>query len=122
MQLLKAAAAAVNQTPLDWLGNARRIRDAIAAARDDSVSLLCLPELCITGYGCEDSFYSTGVQRTALYVLEELLPETHGMIVSFGLPLLHGGGLFNMAALAVDGKLVGMVGKQKIFLTCVRAS
>ena len=110
---LKAAAAAVNQTPLDWPGNARRIRDAIAAARRAKVSLLCLPELCITGYGCEDAFYSTGVQRTASAVLQELLTATRGMIVSLGVPLLYGGGLFNMAALAVDGRLVGMVGKQK---------
>ena len=114
MQLLKAAAAAVNQTPLDWCGNARRIRAAISAARDANVSLLCLPELCITGYGCEDAFYSTGVQKMALSVLEELLGETDGMIVSFGLPLLYSGGLFNMAALAVDGRLAGLVGKQNL--------
>ena len=114
MHLIKVAAAAVNQTPLDWEGNARRIREAIAAAREQEVSLLCLPELCITGYGCEDAFYSTSVQQTSLEVLRELLPETAGMIVSFGLPLLHGGGLFNMGALAVNGRLAGMVGKQNL--------
>ena len=33
------------------------------------VSVLCLPELCITGYGCEDAFFSPGLQRTAIEVL-----------------------------------------------------
>ncbi len=114
MQLLKVAAAAVNQTPLDWHGNAARLTGAIESAGADGVSILCLPELCITGYGCEDAFYSSGVERTALDVLAELLPATRGMVVSFGLPLRYGGGLFNMAALAVDGDLVGLVGKKNL--------
>ena len=56
MRILKVAAAVLNQTPLDWAGNAARIRGAIAAAREQDVSVLCLPEMCITGYGCEDAF------------------------------------------------------------------
>lgn len=114
MKLIKAAAAAVNQTPLDWLGNAQRLAGTMDAARQAGVSVLCLPELCITGYGCEDAFYSTGVQQTAMRVLNELLPATRGMIVSLGLPVLYGGGLFNMAALAADGKLLGLVGKKNL--------
>ncbi|MFT7642395.1 MAG: NAD+ synthase (glutamine-hydrolyzing), partial [Pirellulaceae bacterium] len=51
---------------------------------------------------------------TALAVLEELIPHTNGMIVSFGLPLLHGGALFNTACLVCDGKLLGFVGKQNL--------
>ena len=99
---------------LDWQGNQQRIRDAIQSARADNVSILCLPELCITGYGCEDAFQSPGVQKTALEVLEELLPATSGLVVSFGLPLPHQGALFNTACLAVDGKIVGFVGKQNL--------
>lgn len=114
MKLIKAAAAAVNQTPLDWNGNAARLTAAIDAARDAEVALLCLPELCITGYGCEDAFFSTGIQQTALDVLGELVPQTRGMVVSFGLPVLYGGGLFNMVALAADGKLLGLVGKKNL--------
>ena len=114
MKLVKVAAAVLNQTPLDWRGNKSRIVAAIEAARDRDVSILCLPELCITGYGCEDAFHSPGVQQTALAVLGEIVPETQGMIVSLGLPLMHGGGLFNTAALAVDGRLVGLVGKQNL--------
>ena len=28
---------------------------------------MCLPELCVTGYGCEDAFHSPGLQRTARF-------------------------------------------------------
>src|SRR5438477_634879 len=56
MKLIRVAAAVLNQTPLDWDGNAARIRGAIADAKQAGVSILCLPELCITGYGCEDAW------------------------------------------------------------------
>jgi NAD+ synthase (glutamine-hydrolysing) len=114
MKLIRVGAAVLNQTPLDWEGNASRIRAAIGAARDAGVSILCLPELCITGYGCEDAFHATGTQQMALEVLADLLPETHGMVISFGLPLLFQGALYNMACLAADRKILGFVGKQNL--------
>ena len=51
MRLVRVAAAALNQTPLDWDANARNIRQAIADARAADVKLLCLPEFCSCGYG-----------------------------------------------------------------------
>ena len=35
----------------------------IEAARDERVTILCLPEMSIPGYGCEDTYHSPGVQR-----------------------------------------------------------
>src|SRR5262245_379236 len=114
MKLLRVGAAVLNQTPLDWDGNRARISGAIESARAAGVSLLCLPELCITGYGCEDAFHAPGTQQIALEVLQELVPLTRGMLVSLGLPLLYHGSLFNTACVAADGKLLGFVGKQNL--------
>ncbi|HEX6962583.1 MAG TPA: NAD(+) synthase [Lacipirellula sp.] len=114
MKLIRVAAAALNQTPLYWDGNAANIRRAIALARERGARLLCLPELCITGYGCEDAFYSHAVLAMAERVLAELLPETDGMVVSFGLPIMHHGARYNAAPLAVDGRIVGVAVKQRL--------
>jgi NAD+ synthase (glutamine-hydrolysing) len=114
MQLVKVAAATLNQTPLDWDGNERRIRATLARARAEGVSVLCLPELCISGYGCEDAFLSPAVRATALEVLAALLPDTRGMIACFGLPLAHQKGVYNVCALAVDGALAGFVAKRSL--------
>lgn len=114
MNIVKVAAAVLNQTPLDWDGNKRNILGAIAAARKAQATIVCLPELCITGYGCEDVFHSPGLQATALLVLDEIARETRGLIVSVGLPLYHAGGVFNAAALLVDGEVRGMVCKQNL--------
>ena len=99
---------------MDWDGNLHHILRAIDEARSLEAALLCLPELCISGYGCEDAFLSTGVAEMAEQVLGEILPATAGMVVSLGLPVLHRGGVFNMAALAVDQQLVALVGKQNL--------
>jgi NAD+ synthase (glutamine-hydrolysing) len=114
MQFVNVAAAVMNQTPLDWQGNQRHIVDAIAAARSNGASIVCLPELCISGYGCEDAFLSPGTHTTCLAVLKEILPETKGLVVSLGLPLYHGGAVFNTACVVVDGELLGFVGKQNL--------
>src|SRR5437016_3273037 len=109
MKLIRVGAAVLNQTPLDWDGNRARISGAITAAREAGVSILCLPELCITGYGCEDAFHAPGTQQMALDVLAELLPQTRGMIISLGLPLLFHGSLFNTACVVSDRQILGFV-------------
>ena len=62
---IKVATASLNQTPLDWVGNQRRIEAVLRQARDEGVSLLVLPELCTTGYGCEDAFLGPDVAKRA---------------------------------------------------------
>ena len=112
MQLLKVGAAVLNQTPLAWEENLARIAASIETARRAEVSLLCLPELCITGYGCEDAFLSPSVRRIAWEMLERITPLSRGMIVSVGLPVLHTNALYNAAAMLVDGRILGFTAKR----------
>ena len=114
MKLLRVAAATLNQTPLDWAGNQANIVAAIRKARAEGVAILCLPELCITGYGCEDAFLAPGVHETALDVLQEIAAETRGIAVAVGLPLRYAKALFNTSCLLVDGKMAGFVAKRAL--------
>ena len=114
MKLLRVAAATLNQTPLDWDGNRANIISAIEEARAEGVSVLCLPELCISGYGCEDAFLAPGTQAMSLLVLEEILPYTRGLLVCVGLPLFHNKALYNACAMISDGKLRGFVAKRAL--------
>ncbi len=112
MKLLKVAAAVLNQTPLDWSRNRDNIIDAIDQARKQGVTVLCLPELCISGYGCEDAFHSSGMVQRCLDILQQIIGDSKGMIISIGLPLMYQNGLFNTVCLAVDGQIGGFVAKQ----------
>jgi NAD+ synthase (glutamine-hydrolysing) len=114
MNHVLVAAVAVNTTPLAWEDNARIARQAISEARRRGAKVVCLPELCVSGYGCEDQFYSEDLTETALVFAQKLASETRGLFVAFGLPLRVGGDIYNAVAVAIDGKLRGFVAKQNL--------
>ncbi len=115
MKLVKVAAAILNQTPLDWRGNAARTIEAIRRAKAEGVTVLCLPEMVLTGYGCQDGFFSPSVQREAWDVLvDQIVPETVGIVVSVGLPIVYRNAIFNAACMVADGKVVGIVCKRHL--------
>ena len=109
---IKVGAAVLNQTPLDWKANQRNIEAALGEADRRGVSLLCLPELCTTGYGCDDAFQSPGVQQSALDMLFEVMPKTQGKVVALGLPLQYRKALFDAVAVIADARLLGFVAKR----------
>jgi NAD+ synthase (glutamine-hydrolysing) len=114
MHLIRLGGCALNQTPLDWDGNRDRILAAIAAARAAGVSILCLPELCVSGYGCEDAFLAPGTARAAWQVLDEIVPHTRGLAVAIGLPVRFENAVYDAAAFVADGRLAGVVCKQHL--------
>lgn len=113
---LRVGATSLNQVPLDWTGNTRRIGEAILEARYDyGVQVLCLPELTITGYGIEDAVLAPYVRKKAQDILVKLqgtVPED--IIVAVGLPLDFRGSLFNCVALLEGGQIQGIVPKQNL--------
>jgi len=111
---IKLAAATLNQTPLDWKNNLENIKLAIRKAREESVNVLLLPELCLCGYGCEDWFLADWVQEKSLQKMLELLPFTENIAVSIGLPILWNQELYNCACLIHDGEIKGFSAKQHL--------
>ncbi|MBW8049576.1 MAG: NAD(+) synthase [Cytophagales bacterium] len=109
---MKIAGAALNQTPLDWDNNMRNIITAIKQAQSQNVQILCLPELCLTGYGCEDVFLSHWLHKKALDKLFEILPWCSNIIVSIGLPVYFNGNLYNTVCLVKNKKILGFTAKQ----------
>ena len=114
MRLIKVAAGTINTTPLAWESNRKTILLAIEAARKAEVSVLCLPELCITGYGCDDAFYSPDTVRQATESLLEIVPHTAHIVVSVGLPLRLNHKLYNCVCLMANKRILGFVAKQHL--------
>jgi len=112
MKLIKVAAGVLNQIPMAWNYNRDNIIDAIEEAKRQKVSLLCLPELCLTGYGCEDAFYSHSLVEMGYEVLEEIVPHTEDIVVSVGLPVRHHNRIYNTACLIANRKILGFVAKR----------
>jgi len=114
MELVKVGAAALNQTPLDWVGNKTNILKAIDEAKAQEIQVLCLPELCITGYGCEDAFYSPDVFKLSLEILEDIVNETSDIVACVGLPIWVNNKIYNAACVIANRQILGFVCKQHL--------
>jgi NAD+ synthase (glutamine-hydrolysing) len=112
--MLTIGGATVNQTPIDWRTNTRNIIAAIEAAKENQTHILCLPELCITGYGCEDLFLSEWVSEKAWEELEKIIPHCVNITVCVGLPVRMEGITYNGACVIQDGKILGITLKQNL--------
>ncbi|WP_192823532.1 NAD(+) synthase [Rufibacter sp. LB8] len=109
---MKLAGAALNQTPLDWENNLRNIKTAIEQAKAAKVEILCLPEMSICGYGCEDLFLSDWLSVTCFEKLQEIKEWCEGIIVCVGLPLRINNITYNTACVINDRQIVGFTAKQ----------
>lgn len=93
--------------------NAEQIVKAVQKAAGQGVEVLCLPELCVTGYTCEDLFFQPALLNGVLDALQVILKETADLSVLFavGAPLRHNGKLYNCAIVIQHGKILGVVPK-----------
>ncbi|MEQ9289712.1 MAG: nitrilase-related carbon-nitrogen hydrolase [Cyclobacteriaceae bacterium] len=110
--LIRIGGASLNQTPIDWTNNFDNIVSAIDSAQKANVKILCLPELCVTGYGCEDLFLSDWVPEKAIEILHLIVPHCKDIAVAVGLPLIFNHKVYNTTCLIQDGKICGFYAKQ----------
>jgi NAD+ synthase (glutamine-hydrolysing) len=120
MKLVKVGAAVLNQTPRDWAHNYANIVEAYERAASQGVTVLCLPEAAITGYGLEDDLFCSDIPHRAMLKLKELAKAfwtpvpSRQMIVCLGLPVRFNNTLYNTVATVVNGEIVGFTCKQHL--------
>jgi NAD+ synthase (glutamine-hydrolysing) len=119
----RIALAQIDTTVGDLDGNARKIRELTARAREAGASLVAFPELAISGYPPRDFLdMPEFVARCASAVEELARPAgwSRGIAVAFGFPERAPGapppGLFNSVAL-VDGGRLAAVGRKSLLPT-----
>jgi NAD+ synthase (glutamine-hydrolysing) len=111
---MKVAGATLNQIPIHWENNVANILDAIKEARKQEVQLLCLPELCLTGYGCEDLFLSDWLSQAAAEHLMKIIPACEGLTVCIGLPIRMNKITYNGVCVIRDRQILGITLKQNL--------
>ncbi|MER2996902.1 NAD(+) synthase [Pontibacter populi] len=109
---LTLAGAALNQTPLDWDNNLQNIKDAITEAITHNVDILLLPELCITGYGCEDLFLSPWLGEEAFRKLLLVKEWCADITVCVGVHVWIGAQVYNTACVIKNKEIIGFTAKQ----------
>ncbi len=111
MHSVKVSAVSINTTPLHFSGNLHTILESLNSEDCKNSEFIVFPELCISGYGCEDSFFKESVWKRSWNSLESILPSTKNKIVLVGLPVFHGSFLYNCCAVLFDRKLIALVPK-----------
>ena len=107
-------AAAIPQVKVaDCIFNTQQIEIMIAQAEGKGVEVIVFPELCITGYTCQDLFLQhTLLEQTETAVMM-LLDFTRKLdvITIVGLPVIVGDLLLNCAAVIQKGDLLALIPK-----------
>ncbi|MCR5716986.1 MAG: NAD(+) synthase [Lachnospiraceae bacterium] len=110
---LKVAAITPNITVADPMANADEIIGRLQTAYQEQAKVIVFPELCITGYTCQDLFLQETLLQESLQALAKIEEATDGedALVFVGLPVERCGKLYNVAAVLQDGCLLAMIPK-----------
>ncbi|MBQ7471945.1 MAG: NAD(+) synthase [Prevotella sp.] len=110
---IKVAAAVPTVKVGDCQYNLNQIENLIALAEGKGVEIIVFPELCITGYTCQDLFRQNLLIDVAEQCVIRLLDFTRQLdIISIvGLPVVVGDLLLNCAVVIQKGQLLGIVPK-----------
>jgi NAD+ synthase (glutamine-hydrolysing) len=111
--LLKVALAQIDTTVGDLAGNAQKVREGIARARDEGAQLVVFPELSLTGYPPEDLLLKTHFLDSAEAALHELAAEVEGIVALVGYPE-RSDDVYNAAAVLADGQVAAVY--RKVYL------
>ena len=113
---VKVAAATPKIKVADTVYNTEQIRLLMTESAAWGARITVFPELCITGYTCQDLFLQEKLLSGAKEALMQLAEASASLpgIYFVGLPYEINGKLYNVAAAISDGQVLGMVPKSYI--------
>ena len=106
-----AAVPAIKVADVDY--NVQQIESLMAQAEGKGVEILVTPELCITGYSCQDLFREQLLLDKSEEGILQLLDFTRKLdtILVVGAPVLVNSLLYNCAVVIQRGQILGIVPK-----------
>ena len=114
MRTLRLALAQTNPTVGDLDGNTAKILEYVDRARAVDADIVAFPELAITGYPPEDLLFKPQLVRDNLKRTKRVAEASRGICVVFGFADESSDGLYNAAAVASGGELVGVYRKIRL--------
>lgn len=111
--IIKVASAVPTVKVADCRQNIKEIELLIAQAEGQGAEIIVFPELCITGYTCQDLFRQQILLDAAENCVMQLLEFSRQLdIISIvGVPIVAGDLLLNCAVVLQQGKILGIVPK-----------
>ena len=108
---IAAAIPSVKVADCDY--NIEQIITQVTEAEEKGVEIIVFPELCVTGYTCQDLFRQATLLEHAELGIVRLLGHTRKMniIAIVGIPVIVGDLLLNCAAVIQNGIILAMIPK-----------
>lgn len=97
--------------------NVEKIKELLDEASQNQADLVVLPEMCITGYTCNDLFLQELLLDSALKGLVSIADHSKKMVkmlIMVGLPFMYRSKLYNVCAAVQNGKVLGLIPKMCI--------
>jgi NAD+ synthase (glutamine-hydrolysing) len=101
---MRLALAQINTVVGDLDGNAERIRQRLAEAKDLQTDLVVFPELAVTGYPPEDLLLRPSFVQAAQAKAEELARDARGIVALIGVPWFDRD-LYNACVVCAAGEI-----------------
>lgn len=103
-------------TPKLEVGNPKyNIEEIKNTLKDCKASIAVFPELCVTGYTCQDLFFQNELLKDAYETLKDFINNnTFEGIVLLGAPFEMNGSLYNCAYVIQKNRLLGIVPKRSL--------
>ncbi len=97
----------------DTRHNVEEIEKLILKAQAQNIEIFLTPELCITGYTCQDLFFQQTLLEEAEVALMKLMDFTRSMdmILVVGMPVACNAKILDCAVVLQKGKIQGIVAK-----------
>ena len=113
---IRVAAGSFETSIANVKNNSENICNLINEAYHNDARVLVLPELCLTGYTCEDLFNQDRLLNEAKQQLQTIITATNNkdLITIVGLPYQHLNSLYNVAAVIHQGAQLALVPKTHI--------
>ena len=110
---IKVAACTPEIQVADVDFNVDKIISQLEKCREKGVKVAVFPELCITGYTCQDLFFQNALLDKAMGGVVKIAKTTadSDMLVAVGVPVRANGKLYNCAAVIQDGEVRAFVPK-----------
>lgn len=110
---IKVAACTPEIQVADVDFNVDKIISQLEKCMEEGVKVAVFPELCITGYTCQDLFFQNALLDKAMEGVVKIAKTTadSDMLVAVGVPVRANGKLYNCAAVIQDGEVRAFVPK-----------
>ena len=93
---------------MDFTGNQERIMNVVQKAKEEGGKIIVLPELCTSGYSCQDHFYENDTYVLSMDIIKDICNSdlTKDILLVLGTPVIHRGVRYNTMTFINNGKII----------------